>query len=35
MKGSRFIDYLEDERWAINPQKVQGPGLLVNFLDVV
>ena len=27
--------YLQERRWAINPQKVQGPGLSVKFLGVV
>ena len=27
--------YLQERGWAINPQKVQGPGLSVKFLGVV
>ena len=27
--------YLQERGWAINPQKIQGPGLSVQFLGVV
>ena len=30
-----LITYLQEKGWAINPQKVQGPGLSVKFLGVV
>uniref|UniRef100_A0A669QJJ3 ribonuclease H n=1 Tax=Phasianus colchicus TaxID=9054 RepID=A0A669QJJ3_PHACC len=30
-----LITYLQQRGWAINPQKVQGPGLSVKFLGVV
>ena len=30
-----LITYLQEKGWAINPQKVQGPGLSVKFLGAV
>ena len=30
-----LVTYLQEKGWAINPQKVQGPGLSVKFLGVV
>lgn len=28
-----LLKYLQEKGWAINPEKVQGPGLLVKFLE--
>jgi len=30
-----LTSYLQERGWAINPQKVQGPGLSIKFLGIV